>query len=207
MYIKFSEKKITISWYLFSRIDHKDVRGFLKTHTKLWLEEWATVFITDLQCRPSAYEVRRVIYNVDYRSDCLWESCAFNTTGLKGKTERKNTILKTISPPSSYSQPPLSPISCFANLCKIDAGDWSPLPPCAEFPPYCFAFPWPLCPCSLLLLTVVLSWLLNRLGLTLLSPQKEIPSYSLRQWRECHFPGFSTLLLRELHCHEKLVGY
>lgn len=66
----------------------------LKKKQELWLEEWVTVFITDLQCRPSAYEVRRVIYNVDYRSDCLWESCAFNTTGLKGKTERKKHYIK-----------------------------------------------------------------------------------------------------------------
>lgn len=140
---------------MFSRTDHKDVRDSLKKQ-ELWLEEWVTVFITNLQCRPSAYEVRRVIYNVDYRSDCLWESCAFNTTGLKGKTERKNTILKTSPPPSSYSQTPLSPISCFINLGKIDAGDGSSLPSCVDFLPYCFAFPQPLCLCSLHLLTLVL---------------------------------------------------
>lgn len=73
--------------------------------TTKWLEEWVTVLITDLHCRPSAYEVRGVIYNVDYRSDCLWESCAFNTTGLKEKTERKITILKTTLLPTPTPNP------------------------------------------------------------------------------------------------------
>jgi hypothetical protein len=51
----------------------------------MWLEEWVAVLITDLHWGPSAYEVRRVIYTIEYKSDRLCKSCAFNTARLKGK--------------------------------------------------------------------------------------------------------------------------
>lgn len=60
----------------------------------MWLE-WVTGLIIDLHGRPSSYEVRRVIYNVGHRSDCLWEGFAFSTPGLKEKTQRKTTISQT----------------------------------------------------------------------------------------------------------------
>lgn len=72
----------------------------------MWLG-CVTGLITDLHGGPSSYEVRRVIYNVDHRSDCLWEGCVFITPGLKGKTQRKVTVSQTALPlapvPLSFS--------------------------------------------------------------------------------------------------------
>lgn len=82
----------------------------------MWLG-WVTGLIIDLYDGPSSYEVRRVIYNVGHRSDCLWEGFAFSTPGLKEKTQRKTTISQTTFSLALSLSP--SPTSWFVDQCKV----------------------------------------------------------------------------------------
>lgn len=88
----------------------------------MWLGR-ATGLITDLHCRPSSYWVRRVIYNVDQRSDHLWQSCAFNTPGLKGGKPQENHY--TTSNASSSSCPLSFPKILVRKPVPSKAGDWT----------------------------------------------------------------------------------